>query len=317
MRLRKRRRSRGGGEGLGAGLRRCRHEASGAQHQLGAVVTGATFRARCTMEDPAGAEAPPPHGDDATDEILDADDEAEHAPFEGRVFVDLSIDGRWWVTDTTTQESKQLPGQGPWGVVIHPETGRAVLYSEDETIEAFAVDSFMTKHLFVHPGSDELVLASIGVDGQPNHQFLSSLRIRVREGLLKLKVGTVAAEVALNLFCFRLQRGAGSRYYFSAMSLYETLDLDQYKKQATKWFYNQHKSWSRRLRVFFGSGDIVHSTAHENDEVQFHDKCLHRLVRETSPQLRRHRSPLSGVFGSGWAMPASVLASGSPGRGCE
>ena len=50
--------------------------------------------------------------------------EAASISCEGRLYLDKAVDGKWWLTDILTHESTQIPGDGPWELLISQQSGR-------------------------------------------------------------------------------------------------------------------------------------------------------------------------------------------------
>lgn len=194
----------------------------------------------------------------------------------GRLFIDRDFDGKFFLTDTLSLESKQLPTEGgPWDVVVHPDTGRGVVFSENS--DPIVVDEFMAKSVYQMCEGGDLVLVESEGGGNFRERRMSELSVRLREAKVHLQTGATKSTAELAMFVFLRERAGGSRVYVSVTGLYSVLKLDQYKGQASKWFYSQHKNWDKRLTPFLGAGHIVLSTQMlDKGQGQFESRCLPR-----------------------------------------
>jgi hypothetical protein len=204
------------------------------------------------------------------------DDLCDVLSHDGRIFADQSLDGAWWLIDTLTLEVRRLPDSASWDLIVHPDTGRAVAVSASEDV--IIVDEFMMKNMYKQPISGELVLCETKADGTFSQKVFSGMSLKMREATLSLKAGNSIAFFDMSVYVFLRERAAGSRLFFNIMALYRVLCLSQYKGQATKWFYQQQKSWLKRLVLVLGAGHIVASNACSglDDSVPFAQRCLPR-----------------------------------------
>jgi hypothetical protein len=209
--------------------------------------------------------------------------EGEPVSHRGRIFVDRAVNGIHFVTDVVTLESKSLPAGMSWEVIIHPDTERAVLLSSGDDV--IVVDEYMATNVYTKPGTSDIVMVETKKDGEVVQKRLDSLKTKLREGVLSIKVGISIAFFDMSVYMFLRQRGCGNRLYFNIVTVYKALGLTQYKGQPTKWFYAQHKAWLRRLDPFLGLGSIVLSTAcNTDDTMPFTERCLPRFFIYLCPQ---------------------------------
>jgi hypothetical protein len=213
---------------------------------------------------------------------LDDDGMVEPASHKERIFLDCDIADAWWVTDTITGESHKLD-HGPWELNVHPDSHRAVLVcgavnAKDESV---VVDDLMKKAVYCS-GTSDYIIVEKDRDGHSKESLLSTLKVRMKDGTLGIRIGVTVAFAQVVIFMFRLVRTAGCRFYFSTNSLYTVLGLDQYKGKASKWIYNTREAFEKALTPFFGFGTIVYSTECTVPRIEllpFADKCLPRLAR--------------------------------------
>ena len=190
-----------------------------------------------------------------------------HLSHEGRLYVDFALDGQWYLTDTMTQERKALgpPETGcEWRVVVHPETGRGVVYlysSLGDEASPRAADEILTKTIYIHPATKDMWLFEDRA-GLEHRIHLPTQLTRMRSGKVTLRIGTVCAAVAMDVVMLSIPRACNQRIFFVVGDIDEALKLSSYKRQSSKWFYNQASSWLRRLVPFLQTQEfVVHSTS--------------------------------------------------------
>jgi hypothetical protein len=193
--------------------------------------------------------------------------------YAGRIFLDRSLDERWYVTDTLTQEQLELPESDLWELDFHPESGRAVVFaSEDEII---LVDQIMKKNVYRHPDSGALILTDDHrADGSSKQYWLDKLKCKFMEGRLKMCVGSTHASIECDAYVLLRPRVANNRFYFCLTELYKHMQLTQYKKTASKWIFNCSQAWADKLRVSFGHGTLVMGTSCDREGIAFENKCF-------------------------------------------
>ena len=201
--------------------------------------------------------------------------EAEPLSHAGRLFLDVGVDGNWYLTDVMTQEQKQLSkDDAPWEMAIHPETGRAVVFSKVHDDEIVVVDEFMTKQIYVHPESKELIIVEPRPGGMVKEMPLDILQVKFRECKLNAKVGYLDAKMEMRMYMFVRSRACGLKCFIDCNCLYSIRKLTQYKGQCSKWFYNMEASWQRRNKDHMGDGHVIYGTDCEKDNLSFKERCL-------------------------------------------
>ena len=188
------------------------------------------------------------------------------------VYLDQDQSRNWWITNTVTLEKYALDNNSHWSMTCNPETGRGIVWSSDESgtiLEMSPVDSLLKKELFTRSDTGEILI----VDDHMSLQVpLEQINTRFREGVLEVKVGATAGTLKLTSYVFEKPRSTGTRFFVDLRSMFNALQLSQYRGIPSKWVYASKERWQRLCGPLGTSALVMGQDC--ADKLDFQLKCL-------------------------------------------
>ena len=154
----------------------------------------------------------------------------------------------------------------------------ALVDTREDSGRCILVEDLMTKTLWKDEASSELLESVKLDDGSLKWNNLTSLMARSRCVEAVFVTGPLHQKISFEGWQVYWPRGSGSRYLWSLPAMYKLLGLSTYSGQASKWAFDNHDRWCKRISLLGGSGRHLFRT------------------RLCSRQMSCNTDPLEGVL---------------------